>query len=247
MKAKRIIASVMATTMLFAAAGCYNGDVKHGVFHDNDGISADEDNIQAQGIKSSDSWMDKGSWYTTVNGIDMTKTGRFKFPMGEVTAGDIAYVPAFVTIDENYEDCEDGYKNVVAICTFRNDPDHEGMWVSVFDKYTGCSFDCNEYLELYEGCYETNYSVREFKVGEHDVHVEWTTITEQKEYVSTITLIVKCPEEYVGSVFMFGPNNLDGLKIWESCDWDNRLYTIDKTGYYGDDFVYFTLEAKQAL
>lgn len=254
MKAKKIVAAFMATTLLLAAAGCSTGKRVHGTYPDDDDRDSDtgfdvdyDNNIDDGRIRSglAVDWMNGEPWFIKKNGIEISDPGPFNFPMGDIASDNIKKYPAFVTLEENHDDCKDGYKNVVATCSFRRDAGTEGMWISAFDKYTGYTFECSDHsFELYEGCNDLNYSAKDFKVGDHDVHVEWTFISEQKDQITTFTLIVKCPEEYNGCVFQFGPENHDS-KI-DYCDLDHQLYDINEIGYGSNKYyVYFAIEARQ--
>lgn len=253
MKAKKITAAFLAVSLLFAAVGCSkdDSDKRNGRNRGDDEVSEEEDNDRRRDYDDnrrvqsdlSGDWLNGEPWFIDVNGIEITDTGRFEFPMGDIAyGGETTGFPAFVKIEQNYDGCEDGYKNVVATCTFLDDSGTGGMWISVFDKYMGYTFECSDHtFELYEGCYDVNYSSKDFTVGDHDVHVEWTLISEQQEYVATLTMIVKCPEDYNGCVFMYGP--LNSNSPIDSCDLDNQLYDINDIDYSGDEYVYFTLEA----
>lgn len=254
MRSGKIAAAVMAATMLFTVAGCS----KDGNGHINfPGFGKDSDNgFDVNYVNNADSerirnglaedWMNGEPWFINENGIKITDPGHFQYTMGDVSSDSLAKFPADVTLEESYDDCEDGYKTVTATCTFLRSAGTSAMWASVFDKYTGYTFECSDHtFQLYDGCYDPNYSTKDFKVGKHKVHIEWTLISEQKGDLATLTLIVKCPVEYNGCVFMFGPVN-SASRI-DSCNLDHELYDIIDIDYIGDDYVYFTIEAKQVL
>ena len=257
MKASKILAAFMATTLLFTVAGCSMGKSGHSRFPDDDEDTDEE--IEEDSDDDSDrdydrvrtglgnDWLKGEPWFINENRIEITDPGRFDFPMGNATSGDIRMYSAFITLEENYDDCEAGYKNVVATCKIYDDVEHESMWLSVFDKYTGYTFESSDYhFDLCEGCSDYNYSKKDFKIGDRDVHVEWTFISEMMDNITTFTLIVKCPEDYNGCVFQFRPEN--STNNIASCDLDNNLYDINQIGYGSNtDYIYFTIDSKQLL
>ncbi len=256
MKRLKIVSLVLTASLLFscfAMSGCDNKSRKD---RDEDEISEEEDdgdsrrkpydqNHRINGLTYD--WLNGEPDYLEENGLVISDLGRFEFPMGERTAGasGIFYVPAFVKIEESTDGCEPGRKNIIATCTFMNEGnDLSGLWISAFDRYEGYTFEDNGmYFDLYEGCYDEDVVPKTFVIGDREVDVTWTFVSEQQEFVATITMTVNCPEDYDGVVFQYGPSDSAGIIIRDSLsDMDTRSYTIDEIGFSGNDYLYFTLE-----
>lgn len=254
MKRLKIVTLVLTTALLFSCfsmSGCDNKSRS-----DRDEISEEDEDDEDSRRKPYDQnhringglsydWLNGEPDYMEENGLVISELGRFEFPIGERSTGDIIYIPAFVKIEESTDGCEDGRKNVIATCTFMNEGNSlSGLWISAFDRYEGYTFENNGlYFDLYEGCYDEDVVPKTFVIGDREVDVTWTFLSEQQEYVATITMTVNCPEDYDGVVFQYGPSDVNGVAVRDSLtDMNTRSYTIEEIGFTGNDYLYFTLE-----
>ena len=100
MKARKLVVAVMATTLLFAVAGCSTNKGGYGRFpdDDDDDTEYDSDYDRSGGSGSGHAgltadWLNGEPWFITENGLVISDPGSFRFPMGDVSSGDITRYP----------------------------------------------------------------------------------------------------------------------------------------------------------
>ena len=177
------------------------------------------------------------AWIDTVD-ITITPCGKFDFPYGNAPIY-YNYTESFSKIYIDYTDCEPGRKNI--ICEASHPAYINNLWVSVFDMYTGLSFEArNTGYSFSEGCRNVYYHDHELTIGDYTFPISWTFVVEQNDYIVTYQCIVNCPEEYDGAVFQFGTAQV----YHPDYDFVTNTYTADELMYFGDEYYeYFSLSS----
>ncbi len=170
-------------------------------------------------------------------------------------------VPISVEIRETTDGVEPGYKMIVA--DFRIDftdkyfydygdfyayppegvTNFPSVWVSVFDRYTGVSFEPGDVVipvEVDGVTYDVTCSFEWNAVAIYEGDVE------AADYC-TVTVI--CPEDYDGTVFYIGHGSggISGVDEGVELDFEKNVYTVDQLPYYvgnGYPYYFFTVDNK---
>lgn len=196
----------------------------------------------AEQKKKEEGWSTKQGIAVTPQGDFQVEMGGYDAASGEITGDFTADVK--VSISETTEGVADGFKKVSAVfaidasqCT----GDGILFWCSVFDRYTGTSFEfdsaVNEQLDA-EHTAQDGFVTIQNGDESYDVSVEF--MTEGEGYHVTKTVAVTCPADYEGVMFQIGKDSLEQMVKNSEIDYAARLYRIDELPYYGEGYLYFT-------
>ena len=184
-------------------------------------------------------YLDEGeeTWFDQ-QGLEFTPNGNFD--MDIYSWGQFIKVPANMTITTDY-DCEEGYKNIIAVTKISMGGSDFHFWTSSFDKYTGTSFEFHgDSSQLYNGCDIIHEGDVPLTIKDYDYtfHIKEHIVMEDD--VSTITYTITCPIEYDGTVLQYGAYGMaedDGRVFDGGTTWRADEFT-DMHGAYN----YFTLQ-----
>ncbi len=150
-----------------------------------------------------------------------------------------------VTISETEEGADEGFKKVSALFTidFSNNPgNYVKYWSSSFDRYTGTSFEFDgSVIYTNQGDHVTTKGYTTIQNGDeyYDVSIEFSSENQYPLFYKTIT--VTCPVDYDGTVFQIGYSSPELDEQNSQIDFSARLYSIDELPFFGDGYLYFTM------
>lgn len=172
------------------------------------------------------------TWFEE-QGLEYTKFGEFKAKFsGYYDYDDIREMPADCYMYESFDDCEEGYKNIIAVINiYTEDSGDVQWWTSYFDAYTGTSFEFHsEQTSTYNGCDIINSGTAKLDIvgNEFDFHI--THEVQEEQFVITETITLTVPASYDGLVIQLGQSS-------ELYDENRNNYNIGYEYYYADDFT----------
>ena len=192
----------------------------------------------------------KNGWLQE-HGISITPQGDFVVTAGLIDgnkdAGDIE-VPTNVSISENTEGCESGYKKVVISCTCdvsAAEGKTSAIWNSVFDRYTGISFENTSIPVVNTDMGESSSNAQSLNLTidgkDYDIYMDHTHENNFPKTVDKIT--ITCPEDYDGAVFQVGYGSLELMGKLGGVDFGSKVYTVDEIPFFdsnGHGYFYLT-------
>lgn len=183
------------------------------------------------------------TWFDAHN-LEYTPEGNFYLhATASFSPLQITDIPADCRLNEDTTDCEDGYRNVVAIFTIdTRGASYSSYWTSAFDKYTGTSFEFQDGTNtIYNGCHIINSGTVYLHIADYDYTIYIEEDIVQTDDITIMTWTVKCPAEYDGVVFQIGYSEGD----YGTHDFSGNtvLYADDFTIVESEYFNYFTIES----
>lgn len=193
--------------------------------------------------RKEEGWTAKQGITVTPQGDCQVEMGAYDSASGEVTENFMADVN--VSISETTEGVMNGYKKVSALFTIdASNCTGDGVlfWCSVFDRYTGTSFEFDSAVnEQLDGEHTVQDGFVTIQNGDESYDVSVEFMTESEGYVLSKTVVVTCPTDYEGVMFQIGKDSLNQMTKNSEIDYAARLYTIDELPYFGDGYLYFTM------
>lgn len=157
-------------------------------------------------------------------GLEFTTSRTFVVPTTSYNSSGYIEIPADALIVENYDDCEDGYKNIVTTINLYDNGTSD-FWISYFDAYTGQSFEfVSTFTRAGEGQTCETSGEAAFNVYGEDITVPVKMVNSLNNGVTNIEITFTVPKTYDGLVIQLGENN-------------PLIYGEDYFTY-GDDIVY---------
>ncbi len=192
----------------------------------------------------------KNGWLQD-HGISITPQGSFVITAGLVdgnkAAGDIE-VPTNVTISETTDGCDTGYKKVIISCTCdvsAAEGKASAVWNSVFDRYTGISYENTSIPVVNTEMGESHSNVQSLSLSidgkDYDIYMDHTHENNFPNTIDNIT--ITCPSDYDGAVFQIGYGSLDLMEKLGGLDFSSKVYTIDEIPFFdsnGHGYYYLT-------
>lgn len=194
-------------------------------------------------------YLNGGQTWFDAHGLHTTRTGTFGMKVYSSTlsstgSGNVVELDSDISIREDFEGCEPGYKNVIAtLVIYTSYSADVHYWTSTFDLYTGRSFEHqNGSNSIYNGCQIHNEGEVPLQIGNYNYTIGIQEDITEAEDVTTLVYTIHCPEEYDGVVFQYGYYSGTG----------DQYYDFDNNIYYADDFTdvssglydYFTIERR---
>ncbi|MCR5302272.1 MAG: zinc ribbon domain-containing protein [Lachnospiraceae bacterium] len=193
-----------------------------------------------------------GTWFEK-SGLKITPQGDFTFETmandGNVDTEEID-VPANVTVTQTTDGIEEGYKKVTAFFVYDiSEAEDKGgkelASVSVFDRYTGTSFEFgDDYIlsqagqpDLKEGFVRIQN-----RDDRYDVKADFAVGNGDRENILTATITLTCPVWYDGAVFQMGYSDYELTRLYNDTDF-SVTHTIDELPTYdsnGHEYMYFS-------
>ena len=255
MKKSRVIALILALCFtLFPITACDENDdnPRHTSNSDESSRESRETSRRRPTVTTPD-YLNGGTTWFEAHGLHTTRTGTFGMKVYSSTpsstgSGNVIELDSDISIREDFDGCEAGYKNVIAtlvIYTTYSAGIH--YWTSTFDLYTGRSFEHqNGSNSIFNGCVIHNEGEVPLQIGNYNYTIGIQEDITEEEDVTTIVYTIHCPEEYDGVVFQYGYYE-DG--------WAGSYYDFDNNIYYADDFTdvssglydYFTIERRPLI
>lgn len=185
--------------------------------------------------------------YIKEHGLKISKQGDFTFTTS-TSEDELVDVEGTVVITETTKGCEEGMKKV--ICEVYEDfgENHGWMvWNSAFDRYTGTSFEFDDYLTTQSngGDAQGRDGYVKIKNGDltYKISVEFESEVSEDNVLHHYT-IVTCPEDYDGTVFYAGCSSNFQREIFTNMDISDNLYLDYELPYNeetcGQVYYYFT-------
>jgi hypothetical protein len=180
------------------------------------------------------------SWFADA-GLKITPQGDFKFKTSSKDGKSEKDVTGNISIEETTDGAPEGCKKVKAVVKTKMEADGY-WWLSVFDRYTGTSFEFGDKLlstPNYDGV-KKGY-VRILHGDDwYDIAVNFDFGGKALDKTSTVT--VTCPADYDGTVFQLGYSSKEIGDEFDKMDLD-VLHTIDEFPAYdsnGHEYLYFS-------
>ncbi len=180
------------------------------------------------------------SWFKDA-GIKITPQGDFKFKTLSKDGKTERDVTGNISIEETTKGAPEGCKKVKAV--IKSKMEAEGYWwLSVFDRYTGTSFEFGDKLlstPNYDGV-KKGYVCILHGDDWYDIAVDFYFGGKELDKTSTVT--VTCPADYDGTVFQIGYSSEDIGDEFGKIDLD-VLHTIDEFPAYdsnGHEYLYYS-------
>ena len=186
-------------------------------------------------------YLDDGeeSWFDEQK-LVFTATGNFQMNM--YSYGEFVKVPANIDIVTDYDNCEKGYKNIIATTKIDISMMSVNFWTSSFDKYTGTSFEFrNGSNSLYNGCDIINEGDVELNIKKYHYTLHIKEHIQQEDDITTITYTITCPIEYDGTVLQYGAYGYAEDQMDKEFGGGNNWLASDFTEMHGA-YNYFTLQ-----
>ncbi len=196
------------------------------------------------------------------HGLELSEPGDFSFTTaindGNKDTGEIDVDATVEYLGESIEDDDisdfpEGYKVVKAVFSYdiSNSKGASGILADgVFDRYTGTSFEFdidNDNLPYYDQTEEYDdlddgYIRLETPDGDYDITMKQKLVVEYPNMTKTFWII--CPNDYNGTVFYAGYEDLELSQKHDDMDLSEGLYTMDELPWFdnGRDYYYFSMD-----
>lgn len=259
-KYTKIIATILACSLLFTACSTSKKDKKDKkpnrdkhrneeeeddtkvTRRDIDPNSDGKDNKNGQNSNyQPGKYLDAGekSWFDEQK-LVFTATGNFQMNM--YSYGEFIKVPANIDIVTDYDNCEKGYKNIIATTKIDISMVSVNFWTSSFDKYTGTSFEFrNGSNSIYDGCDIINEGDVELNIKDYHYTLHIQEHIQQEDNITTITYTITCPIEYDGTVLQYGAYGYAEDQMDKEFGGGKSWLASDFTEMHGA-YNYFTLQ-----
>ena len=178
------------------------------------------------------------TWFEE-NGLKITPQGSYTFITSDGNGHEFE-VPASVVITETKEGLDPGYKKVKAEFTYDlSKGESARTWTSAFDRYTGISFEFDPTTN-YGDASASGTITLEWNGESYNVGIDFGAKYNGK--ICTLTVEIKCSEDYDGAVFQSGYGSVELEDQYRLIDPTERLYTVDEFPFSesnGHTYYYF--------
>ncbi|MBP5654070.1 MAG: hypothetical protein J6X33_01000 [Clostridiales bacterium] len=191
--------------------------------------------------------------WLSLHAIRITSAGEVNYETCETNEeGDekVIRIPATVQVTASGSDNEEGIKEVAAEYKCDLSVLDEGyrinQWMSAFDRYTGTSFEFENKTATADEVYSGG-TVFEARGETIKVNMEYAVNYDKEGKTLTVTIKVRCPSDYDGTVFQLGYADNAITEANNELDHESRLYTIDELPGFdtnGHEYLYFSASGR---
>ena len=208
--------------------------------------SAFSENVEEFSVDTEESWFDNA-------GLEITPQGDFTYHTmanDGIEDTEEIEITGNVSITHSTEGMDDGFKRVTATFVYdiseaKKKGVDEVSWLSVFDRYTGTSFEFNEtFISSQADQPDLKNGFARIMNGDdyYDVKVDYYVDGDHTDNIIVNEISVICPETYDGAVFQIGYSALELAPDVENTDY-SVLHTIDEFAHFdsnGHEYLYFS-------